>query len=201
MTSADRATCWSITQQIESTEEGNLFMEQQVPPGWRLTGQVEEAPTTGKLHLQLMLKTPQVRFSAVKSQFPKAHIEIARDRRALAKYVQKTETRVMAVEQTETPTLWQFSEMVANRVDIDELVEYLRTWRTTPEGSGVTIYWDDATGEEMLKYIDILVGRYVHEGIRGSEYMGINPMFRSAWKTYGRSLIMRKIDRMNNPGQ
>ena len=201
MTSADRATCWSITQQVNSTEEGNLFMAQHVPPGWRMKGQVEEAPTTGKLHLQLMLKTPQVRFSAVKSQFPQAHIEIARDRRALAIYVQKAETRVMAVEQTETPTIWQFSEMVSNRVDIDELVHYLRQWRTIPEGSSVTIYWDDATPEEMLKYIDVLVGRYVHEGIRGAEYMGVNPMFRSAWKTYGKSLIMRKIDRMNNTGQ
>jgi len=130
MTSADRATCWSITQQVSSTEEAQSFMSQQVPPGWRLTGQVEEAPTTGKLHLQLMLKTPQVRFSAVKSQFPQAHIEVARDRRALATYVQKAETRVMAVEQTETPTLWQFSDMVATRANIDELVEYLRLWRS-----------------------------------------------------------------------
>jgi len=201
MTSADRATCWSVTQQVKSVEEGKLFMEQQVPPGWRLVGQVEEAPTTGQLHLQLMLKTPQVRFSAVKSQFPQAHIEVARDRRALATYVQKAETRVMAVEQTATPTLWQFSEMLADRVNIDELVHYLRLWRTIPEGSSETIYWDDATGEEILKYIDVLVGRYVHEGIRGAEYMGVNPMLRSAWKTYGKSLILRKIDRDNNTGQ
>lgn len=199
MTSADRATCWSITQQVQSTEEGKLFMEQMVPPGWHLTGQVEVAPTTGQLHLQLMLRTPQVRFSAVKKQFPKAHIEQARDRRALATYVQKDETRVMAMEQPETPTIWQFSEMVANRVDIAELVEHVRAFRSAPPTE--TLYWDDAAGEEILRYIDILVGRFVHEGVRGAEYMGVNPMFRSAWKTYGRSLILRKIDRMDNPGQ
>jgi len=199
MTSVDRATCWSITQQVESTEEGNLFMAQQVPPGWRLKGQLEVAPTTGKLHLQLMLKTPQVRFSAVKKQFPKAHIEQARDAHALALYVQKDETRVMAVEQTETPTIWQFSVMVADRVDIAEMIYYIKQWRSLQMDA--LVYWDDATPEEMLRYVDVLVGRFVHEGIRGAEYMGVNPMFRSAWKTYGKSMIMRMLDRITNPGQ
>ena len=199
MTSADRATCWSVTQQVNSTEEGKLFMEQQVPPGWRLTGQVEEAPTTGQLHLQLMLKTPQVRFSAVKAQFPKAHIEVARDRQALATYVSKVETRVMAVEQTATPTIWEFSQMVADRISIDDLVYNICNWRGLRHDA--VIYWDDATPEEMLRYVDVIVGRFVHEGIRGAEFMGINPMFRSAWKIYGKNLIMRKLDRINNPGQ
>lgn len=174
-------------------------MAQMVPPGWHLTGQVEVAPTTGQLHLQLMLKTPQVRFSAVKKQFPKAHIEPARDRMALATYVQKDETRVMAVAQPETPTIWQFSQMVADRISIDELVYSICNWRGLKHDA--YICWDDATGEEILKYVDVLVGRFVHEGIRGAEYMGVNPMFRSAWKTYGKSLIVRKIDRDNNPGQ
>jgi len=199
MTSADRATCWSITQQVKSTEEGKLFMEQQIPPGWKLKGQVEEAPTTGQLHLQLMLKTPQVRFSAVKRQFPKAHIEQAIDAHALALYVQKNETRVMAVQQTEAPTIWQFSEMVVNRVDIAEMIYYIKQWRALEMDA--IVYWDDATPEEMLRYVDILVGRFVHEGIRGAEFMGINPMFRSAWKTYGKSMTMRMLDRMNNTGQ
>jgi len=199
MTSAVRATCWSVTQQVKSTEEGKLFMEQQVPPGWKLTGQLEEAPTTGQLHLQLMLKTPQVRFSAVKRQFPKAHIETAHDPVALALYVQKNETRVMGVEQPEAPTIWQFSQMVADRISIDDMVYNICNWRGLRHDA--VIYWDDATPEELLRYVDVLVGRFVHEGVRGAEFMGINPMFRSAWKTYGKSLIMRKLDRINNPVQ
>jgi len=41
-----------------------------------------------------MVKTPQVRFSAVKKAFPRAHIEVARNPAALATYVSKEETRV-----------------------------------------------------------------------------------------------------------
>lgn len=41
-----------------------------------------------------MVKTPQVRFSAVKKLFPRGHIEIARNPAALATYVGKEETRV-----------------------------------------------------------------------------------------------------------
>ena len=62
--------------------------------GWKVNGQVEQAPTTGTQHYQLMVLTPQTRFSAIKRAFPTGHIEIARNRAALAQYVTKTDTRV-----------------------------------------------------------------------------------------------------------
>jgi len=62
-------------------------------PTWKLEGQEEIAPETGKLHYQGMLHTGQVRFSAVKAVFPQAHIEACRDKEALQRYVHKQRTR------------------------------------------------------------------------------------------------------------
>jgi len=84
-----RATAWSVT--LYNGEE-----KQDLPEGWKLDGQVEKCPKTGKLHYQGFLKTQQVRFSTVKKAMPKAHIEKCRDEVALKKYVHKAATRVAA---------------------------------------------------------------------------------------------------------
>jgi len=61
-----------------------------------------------------------------------------------------------------------------------------REWHVL--GSSV---WKTVRPNEMLKYIDIVVSQLISEGVRGAEYMGVNPMFRSAWKTYGKALLER----------
>lgn len=61
--------------------------------GWKVDGQLERGEN-GTPHYQLMVKTPQVRFAAVKRMFPRGHIEVARDSVALARYVQKQESRL-----------------------------------------------------------------------------------------------------------
>lgn len=201
----ERSTCWSLTQQVATKEEAVAFMKQPVPPGWKLTGQIEEAPTTGKLHLQLMLETPRIRFGAVKKQFSQAHIEVARNKHQLGLYVKKDDTRVGAVAQPPTPTIWEFNIMVANRVKPDELTQWLlETRMKKPDDIPNAIYadgewyipdyWTSVKPNEMLDYIDIIVKELIREGVRGAEYMGVNPMFRSAWKTYGKALIERAIN-------
>jgi len=177
-----RATCWSITQQIDSEEEGRVFMAQQTPPGWRLTGQIEKAPTTGKLHLQLLLKTPQVRFSAVKKQFSQAHIEVARDEWALTKYVEKEESRVRSVEHTATPTVWDFNTMVLDKWDCKEFEKFASVQ-----------YWQEAKDDMAMLYIDKLIGDMIVSGVRGAEYMGVNPMIRSSWKKFWKQMVFRTI--------
>ena len=60
-----RGTCWSFT--INNPTPDDVRCEL---PGWKLEGQYERAPTTGTLHFQAMLKTPQVRWSQVQKHSP-----------------------------------------------------------------------------------------------------------------------------------
>lgn len=89
----DKATFWSVTafgDEILTILSGNY--PDQVD--W-VMGQVEKCPTSGRDHYQGMIKCHnQQRLSALKKWLPTAHLEVCRDRSALAKYVQKDETRV-----------------------------------------------------------------------------------------------------------
>lgn len=200
----ERSTCWSLTEQVATREDAEVFMNQPVPPGWKLRGQLEKAPTTGQLHLQLMLETPRIRFGTVKKQFPKAHIEVARDKLALSTYVGKHESRVAAVAQPLTPTIWEFNKMVADSINTNELSLWILTMRDIRiDKHPDTVYadgewlvctdniWKSIRPNEMLTYIDKVISQFIADGVRGAEYMGVNPMFRSAWKTYGRALLER----------
>lgn len=203
---SERHTCWSITQQVESEEQAKAFIEQPVPPGWKIEGQLEAAPTTGKLHVQAMLKTPQLRFSTIKKQFKTAHIEAARDKHALALYVKKEDTRVASLQQPSTPTIWEFNEMVANAIDLNDFDKYLLNVRCKdikehPDAMYVDREWvltehiyKTAKPNELLEYVDTIVMTMILNGVRGAEYMGVNPMFRSAWKHYGIALIERSVN-------
>ena len=57
-------------------------------------GGMEECPDTKRQHFQGALNTNSVRFSQVKNWLPKAHIELARNKEALKKYVMKEETSI-----------------------------------------------------------------------------------------------------------
>lgn len=80
----------------------------------------------GTPHYQLMVKTPQMRFSALKKQFPRAHIDEARNAQALQQYVHKEETRIgTLVEENEYyPSLakmWDlFQEWHDKKFEVDE---------------------------------------------------------------------------------
>jgi len=88
---SDRATCWSITinNPIGADEENMARARQK---GWKVDGQLEVGKD-GTPHYQLIVRTPQVRFPAVKKAFPRAHIEVARNPAALATYVHKDDTK------------------------------------------------------------------------------------------------------------
>lgn len=58
----------------------------------------DEVGDNGTLHIQGAVNTAQVRFAAMKQWLPRAHLEIARDRMALLKYVQKSETAVTGTQ-------------------------------------------------------------------------------------------------------
>lgn len=180
ITGTERATCWSLTINNPEPKETQVIL----PAGWKLEGQFEQGEN-GTHHFQGMLQTPQVRFSAVKKVFPRAHIEVARNRKALSKYVSKQETRVaeFTARQSDIPTIFEYQNTIAARWD---WAEFDRRFQAAIERRRP---FD--TSDIAMDYLDHLVSEDIERGIRGIEFIAINPMWRSSWKKFYRSIINR----------
>lgn len=177
--SVSRGTCWSLT--INNPVKADIDAIE-LPAGWQLQGQYEQGEQEGTKHFQGMLTTPQVRFSAVKKVFPRAHIELARNKTALQNYVHKNDTRVDIFEtkSSDIPTLWDYQKIVAVKWDMDEFQE---SWNESNETD-----IDNAA----MRYLDKLVERDILNGQRGIEFIAINPMWRSSWKKFWRVIVKRE---------
>lgn len=173
MDSSQRARCWSIT--INNPNEDELKCDS---PGWKLQGQFEEGEQ-GTRHFQGMLETPQVRFSAVKRVFPRAHIEVARNKEALQQYVHKEESRVSTYAETSIPNMFQLQDTISRDWSHDEWRNLSAEYERMPDS------------DVALMYLDTLVSRRIEAGERGLEFIAINPMWRSSWKKFWRSIIKR----------
>lgn len=186
MAEKERGTCWSITINNPTQED----MKPDLPGGWNLTGQIEQG-AEGTTHYQGMLSTPQVRFSAVKKVFPRAHIELAKNRKALEKYVHKSETRISEVAdiRSNIPTLFEYQHTIASRWDDDEYNLFVNQKR---DAMGDLEFSKTSTADIALEYVDFLVGLDIEKGVCGIEYIAINPMWRSAWKKFYRQLVSRE---------
>lgn len=149
-------------------------------PGWKMIGQMEQG-AEGTEHFQGMLRTPQVRFSAVKKVYPRAHIEVARSKAALEKYVSKEETRLAVVESEHIPTIFEYQTTIAKRWKWDEFQEFLVARGPLKDQD-----------ETAMLYLDSLVAQDIANGQRGAEWIATNPMWRNAWKKFWRSIIKRE---------
>lgn len=179
----DRASSWSITINNPKEEEYKVPL----PAGWVLEGQIERGEE-GTEHFQGYLKTNQVRFSAVKKVFPRAHIEVARNVKALQNYVHKESTRVAAVptQTSSQVSMFNYMHVLAAAWDTQEFDDYCQTsLETTHKGD---------MGEARLGYMDMLIARHISDALYdGIEYIGVNPMFRNAWKRYGHAIVQREL--------
>jgi len=174
MSTTTRSSNWSITINNPTKEDVECVL-----PGWKLEGQYEEGEVDGTTHFQGYLKTPQVRFSAVKAAFPRAHIEIARDVSALKKYVHKEETRVGEFNAVSTPNIFQLQSTVAD------------LWNDEEYKTLIDSIDDKFKSEAPLRYVDKLVTQLIRAGVRGIEFTAINPMWRSSWKNFSAAIIAR----------
>lgn len=173
----ERSGCWSIT--INNPQEGEIETIE-LPPGWKLQGQMEVGKE-GTPHYQGMLTTPQVRFSAVKKVLVRAHIEPARNRTALQKYVHKADTRSaeVGIVESRIPTLFDYQKTVAEEWNDEEWERFSKD--VVPEKI------DDIA----MLYLDRIVAAHIEQGVKGIEFIAINPMWRSSWKKFWRSIIKR----------
>jgi len=111
---------WSVTIN-NPTDESRLALSS--PPEWvKEMWYQDEVGEQGTLHIQAAIYTNQIRFSSMKQWLPMAHIEAAKNKDALVRYCQKSET---AVQGTYTHFLAQ-NARPANVIynnDEEELVE------------------------------------------------------------------------------
>lgn len=194
---SERATCWSVTinNPNESDEEDISLARQS---GWKVLGQLEKGES-GTLHYQLCVKTPQVRFSAVRKRFSRAHIEIARSPHALEEYVGKELSRVGALpaQQDKYPSLSKYWELVTNELN-DQTKDGL-DYVMLEEGV-VKFYRDTQQSiyiKKPLHFLDyatrkLILKGYVVEGI------GANPNTRSQWNLFHSEIILRCIANEKN---
>lgn len=182
--SDNRATCWSITiNNPTKSDDENIALAKQ-KSGWALYGQ-KEVGENGTEHYQLMLTTPQVRFSAIKKAFPRSHIEVARDRKALTKYVNKEDTRigVLPVDNSYLTMSQLWDKFYDYLIQDNQENRYCRVG----EDERLTIF--DAFIEEI-----IMEGYFV-------ETMAVNPQVRSCIKKFGRAIIIRSKGRRQTDRQ
>lgn len=176
----ERGTCWSVTCNLANVTKDRVedCMQNARLSGWGIEGQIERGEQ-GTEHYQLMVKTPQVRFSAVKKMFPTAHIELARNRAALKAYVHKEETRVEEVKKVEMTFLTY--PMVRN-----QFFQWLV--RTHPEAHGALF-----DHEGRLQLWDQFIGLSIREGME-CDLIGMNPQNRACIARYWFHYIYRIVD-------
>lgn len=192
-----RATAWCITMWLTDetgyTPESIHILTQAMPNDWSLEGQMEMGKDSqGKLHYQLLLKTPQTRGTRVAKFFPKCYIDEAHKFHALKAYVHKVDTRVEEFKTVENRSpQWK---VVRNKF-FDWLLS------EQPE-----IGFFGVVEEERMRLWDKFIGLSLREGME-VDIIGVNPQYRSCIQRYWQDNIymaqtratpVDKIDRQTN---
>ena len=176
--STARGTCWSVTinNPTDSDEECINIARQK---GWTVTGGLEGGPTavppTSTVHYQLMVKTPQLRASAIKKVIPRGHIEFARNPTALAQYVMKDDTRIGDLkEQSDAyPSLSKYWTLIFD----DHSKEFAdRIMRMNKD--------------QLLAFLDHRTAILIVEGYH-VETIAVNPQVRCAFHKFAPQLARR----------
>lgn len=89
-----KASWWSITINNPTEQDYNALEQENWPSFVKRVKYQTEQGEEGTIHVQGAVNTTQVRFSAVKKWLSRAHIEAAKDKAALLKYVEKKDTQV-----------------------------------------------------------------------------------------------------------
>lgn len=183
MNSSVRASFWGPNTQfgVVAFPEQRAVAEQR---GWKVDGQEETCPTTGKKHIQFWVKTPQVRMSEVKKVFQGAHIEVGRNVKAVKNYCQKDQTRSGELPQASDkyPTQDQLFGLWAIRMRCRMRLSARSKWH---------IFWP-TNGDQWLVAFDKICEDMIMDSYR-VESLAVNPAVRSAIKKFGEAIYRRHI--------
>lgn len=184
--------------------------------GWKIYGQ-EEIGENGTPHLQLMVKTPQVRFPQVKRVFPRAHIEPARNVTALRQYVEKEETRVGGLPAANNQALYPNVEELYRRyiqwlwipqvMEEDEepvfptLLSFIRHMSANHDVFDDYViqccfeYINVPKGEDKISKWKSFLSKQIEEG-NHVDQLAVNPQVISYVKTYTVAMLMRALKQL-----
>jgi len=180
---SERGTAWSVTINNPTPDDEIDINSARQRKGWTVIGQLEKGEE-GTPHYQLLVKTPQTRFTQLKKAFPRAHIEKARNMKALETYVQKDETRIGEIPTSEFhPNLEKFWFLICNLIPRQVVSEITGTYE-----------------EDMLRALDVATSRLIQKGYH-VETLAVNPQMRSAWKKFALYIHVRcslEIDRQTD---
>lgn len=190
----NRATAWSVTINMKNVSQttADECINQARARGWSVEGQLEQGEQ-GTQHYQLLVRTPQTRFSALKKAFPTAHIEAARNLAALKEYVHKSDTRVgqLKPQSDRYPSITKMWELIwGDWLDKEHFVDDRATARTyadcyIPKGEKARLNYLDEAGADLIRQ-----GYYVEQHI-------VNPQVRSSFVKFAPELAERTIMKMN----
>lgn len=204
--SDNKSTYWSITINNPTADDREAIATAR-SRGWQVEGQIERAESTGTIHLQLRLRTPHIRFGAVKKVFKRAHIEAARNPAALKNYVHKEETRVEELDAGGDmfPSMSRYTILVLQQFlsspwdDKDGLhcdalergeIAYYRFYdpdAMIPRERGII-----DNPDEWLEMLDDATAKLVLKGFHVERY-AVNPQFRSSWKKFAPQMLGRAL--------
>lgn len=150
--------------------------------GWKVEGQLEKGKE-GTPHYQLKLSTGQVRFSAVKKAFPRAHIEPARNVAALSQYVTKEDTRIgtLTTTQEKYPSMSRFWWLVYGKI------------ADVIGGPAEDFEWDYMNDKRKMTYFDEACKSLIFEGYY-IDMMAVNPQYRALFAKFARAILHRAYE-------
>jgi len=158
--------------------------------GWKVEGQLEQGEN-GTLHYQLMVRTPQTRFSAMKKMFPTAHIEIARNADALREYVTKDDTRIgsLPTQNDKYPSVTKMWELIWDHITIKD-------WFTGTDADIRQYAADLPVGEKQrLQLLDEQAAWMIKSGYYIEQHI-VNPQVRSSFAKFAPELCIRTLRKL-----
>jgi len=183
-----RSTFWSVTINNPTPDDEECISVAR-SKGWTVTGQ-KETGSEGTPHYQLAVKTPQVRFTAVKKVFPRAHIEIARNVAALQTYVHKEDTRTGELPTTSSqyPTISRMWEIMFDFTwkeswyGLESMDEYIEEYSKMSDKA--RLVWLDEAAASLIKR-----GYFI-------EHHVVNPQVRSSFAKFMPQLFERTVRKL-----
>lgn len=193
----EKSCCWSITINNPTPDDFQQWESLKDQPWVRsVSGQIEKGENETP-HIQGMVNSLSVRFSQIKKALPRAHIEAAKNPKALAKYVAKEDTRVSTIPTAKVAT----QADVQKRILKLTLERYLELGHENVKdkfyGWLKNIKYSKLLRTEHVVqspdyWIDTAVSELIEEGFYGIEFVMSNPQVRSAFKNYFAAIIIRQ---------
>lgn len=227
----EKGTCWSIT--LNNPTESELAQWENISKAatWikSASGQLERG-AEGTPHIQGMLKTDQVRFSAVKKLLPRAHIEKARNEKALANYVTKQDTRVAELKQSKREILVATPETIQLHLFDSFINKVLNfTLRYSVTDTGQTSFemvprnelahrgkydnenllyflteeplWKEYIKQKADKIMTETYSELIQKGYYGVEFISANNLLNGGFKKHLYDIIIRHARHYKAPNQ